>query len=259
MLTVIDRFTRWPQATPIPDTSTATVAHSLVRDWISVYGIPQVITSDRGPQFTSALWREICASLGVKIQRTTAYHPEANGLVERLHRSLKEALTARCDAPNWSHQLPWVLMGLRSAFRPDLNASPTAMVLGSPISLPGDFWFPATQPQPNAVVTDLQRKVANMLPCPTKLRDSHTFSTTTLDQATHVFIKRETKTPLTASYTGPFKIVDRRPSFYVLDIAGRHGSVAISRLKPAFLDLSLPIVPQVPRRGRPIKSSPPDL
>ena len=60
--------------------------------WISRFGIPSHITSDRGSQFTSRLWLGIAKSLGYTLHHTTAYHPQANGMVERFNRNLKEAL-----------------------------------------------------------------------------------------------------------------------------------------------------------------------
>ena len=70
LFTIVDRFTRWPEAIPMTD-ATAT-------SWISRFGIPQSITSDRGPQFTSQIWNELSQTLGFQLNLTTAYHPQAN-------------------------------------------------------------------------------------------------------------------------------------------------------------------------------------
>ena len=75
LLTVIDRFTRWPEAIPIPDSKTSTCVKALIRHWISRFGVPEDITTDRGPQFTSSLWSELGKLLGLKLHNTTAYHP----------------------------------------------------------------------------------------------------------------------------------------------------------------------------------------
>ena len=75
------------------------------------------MTSDRGRQFLSSLWSEMARSLGTQLHRTTSYHPQANGMVERFHRSLKASLRARLHDGNWIDELPWVLLGLRTATR----------------------------------------------------------------------------------------------------------------------------------------------
>ncbi|KFD64266.1 hypothetical protein M514_23550 [Trichuris suis] len=64
ILTCIDRYTRWPEALPLPDVTAATVAKAFVKDWISRYGVPSALTTDRGTQFESELWRELMHVIG---------------------------------------------------------------------------------------------------------------------------------------------------------------------------------------------------
>ena len=59
LFTIIDRFTRWPEAIPLPDAKTPTCTNALIQGWISRFGVPADITSDRGPQFTSSLWSNL--------------------------------------------------------------------------------------------------------------------------------------------------------------------------------------------------------
>jgi hypothetical protein len=99
LFTIIDRTSRWPEAIPINATTTADCR----------FGVPAVITSDREAQFTSSLWAALCSLLDIQHNQTTAYHPQSNGMVERFHRRLKDALRARCAAANWVDHLPWVL------------------------------------------------------------------------------------------------------------------------------------------------------
>ncbi len=68
------------------------MARAFISGWISRYGVPSTIISDRGRQFESNLWDSLMSLLGTKRARTTAYHPQANGMVERFHRQLTAAL-----------------------------------------------------------------------------------------------------------------------------------------------------------------------
>ena len=101
--------------------------------------MPDTLTSDRGAQFTSAIWAILTTRLGIHHITATAYHPQANGLVERFHRQLKDALRARLAASDWPQHLPWVLLGLRAAPKGDSGLSSAELVYGAPISLPGEM------------------------------------------------------------------------------------------------------------------------
>uniref|UniRef100_A0A669EDT9 Gypsy retrotransposon integrase-like protein 1 n=1 Tax=Oreochromis niloticus TaxID=8128 RepID=A0A669EDT9_ORENI len=146
LLTVVDRTTRWPEAVPLASTTAAAVARAFLSTWVSRFGPPADITSDRGPQFVSELWSAMADGLGVKVHRTTAYHPQANGMCERFHRSLKAAFRASLTDGNWVDRLPWVLLGLRCAVKEDLGVSPAELVLGQPLRVPGEF-LPESPPR----------------------------------------------------------------------------------------------------------------
>ena len=61
LFTIIDRFTRWPEAIPLPNAQASTCATALLHHWIARFGVPVDITSDRGSQFTSSLWTQQAA------------------------------------------------------------------------------------------------------------------------------------------------------------------------------------------------------
>ena len=154
LLTVIDRTTRWPEAYPLEDITAASCARAFICGWVARFGVPLAITSDRGRQFTSSLWAAMATALGSRTHQTTAYHPEANGLLERFHRSLKAALRARLCNNNWIDELPWVLLGLRAAPKEGLqSSSPAELVYGDALLLPGEFaangGAPIFPPTPN--------------------------------------------------------------------------------------------------------------
>ena len=83
---------------------------ALVHHWIACFGLPDTITSDQGPQFTSSLWASLRSPLNISHQPTTAYPPQSNSLIERFHRRLKDALCSYCIASDWFRHLPWILL-----------------------------------------------------------------------------------------------------------------------------------------------------
>ena len=94
LLTCVDRFTRWPEAIPLVDIRAETVADAFFSGWIAWFGTPATSTTDRGAQFESKLWDDLCNLFGIVRDRTTSYHPQSNGMVERSHHQLKAAIRA---------------------------------------------------------------------------------------------------------------------------------------------------------------------
>ncbi|GBL79678.1 Uncharacterized protein K02A2.6, partial [Araneus ventricosus] len=137
-MTIIDRFTRWPEMIPTPDMTAKTTARALMHGWIPRFGCPATITTDRGTNFQSNLFRELTRMLGCNKIHSTSYHPQANGIIERLHRHLKSALKAH-NHIKWTEMLPIVLLGLRSALKEDINATCAQLVYGTTLRLPSDL------------------------------------------------------------------------------------------------------------------------
>lgn len=137
-VTIIDRFSRWPEAIPIVDITANTVARAFSDCWIARYGVPKVLTTDQGSQFQSQIFNALLQLSGCKRIRTTAYHPSANGMIERWHRTLKAALMCHNSA-NWVDKLSTVLLGLRNHVRIDTGVSPAEFMFGTTLTLPGEF------------------------------------------------------------------------------------------------------------------------
>ena len=250
-LTIVDRFTRWPEAIPVADTTTSTLCSALIYHWVSRFGPPLLMTSDRGAQFTSALWSQMSEFLGIRLSATTAYHPQANGLVERMHRRLKEALKTRLTGPHWFEQLPWVLLGLRTTVKEDLGCSPAELVFGSPIAIPGDCLPSSAAPTTSEQLETLRRTVHRFKSTPTAHHRAEPQPNAPLPPSKHVFIRRDGyKPPLTPPYDGPFKVVKQTDKVVTIERGSTTDTVSVDRCKPAILEAG-DEMQQPPPRGRP--------
>jgi cleavage and polyadenylation specificity factor subunit 1 len=245
ILTCIDRFTRWPEAIPISNITAETVAQTLVTHWISRFGVPHIITTDRGKQFESHLFASLTQFLGSTRIRTTAYHPIANGLVERFHRQLKASLKATADPSHWTERLPLVLLGIRTAVKTDFGHSVAERVYGTTLCLPGEFFSQnTTDPNldPTSYVDRLKRAIHDLHPPQSRFQHRNTHVPKDLPTCTHVFIRRDAvRSPLQPPYDGPFKVISRATKFFKVDLGNRTDTVSIDRLKPAHLDTDPPL------------------
>ena len=235
-LTVVDRFTRWCEAYPIEDMTAETVCKTLFSNWISRFGCPVTIITDQGRQFESDLFRRFAAMFGVRLSRTTAYHPQSNGMVERLHRTMKAAIMCHGDI-SWSDNLPAVLLGLRCHFKEDLGATPAELVYGEPIRVPGEFLSP-TPPTTDApeFLHQLREQIGQLQPAaPSRHSAPKVFVFKNLASASHVFLRTDSlRAALQPPYTGPHEVLSRSDKTYKLLVNRKAVVVSIDRLKPAF-------------------------
>ncbi|GFW50562.1 retrovirus-related Pol polyprotein from transposon 17.6 [Trichonephila clavipes] len=245
-LTMIDRFSKWPEAQPLKDITAETVAEAFFSSWVSRFGTPAILTTDRGRQFESSLFKALSKLLGVQKCRTTGYHPQANGMIEELHRPLKSAI--KCHATErWTEVLPIILLGLRASLKEDILCTPAELVFGTTIRLPGEM-FDSSKPDDDVVnfVSKLKSHMQSLHPKPPKHHGKRpVFIHPGLLEATHVFLRRDMlRRPLQQPYAGPFKVLQRKDKVFFLDINGKRVSVSIDRCKPAFFlnteDLQLP-------------------
>ena len=239
LFTIIDRYTRWSEAIPMREMKAEDCARALLRHWICRFGVPGDITSDRGRQFTSHLWHDLNTLLGISPNNTTAYHPQANGMIERMHRQLKAALEARLKGPNWMDELPMVMLGIRTAWREDADCSPAELVYGSTLHLPGEFFqAPRTSNLQPGFLHNLQETMRNIQPPSPQYHGMQpTYRPVNVGDTGWVYIRRDGhRKPLQQPYTGPFKVIEKGDKFFRVDVNGKEEHITIDRLKTAYRD-----------------------
>ena len=138
LLTFIDHFTRYAEAFPVEDQTAETCARVYATQIITRHGTGAKLITDQGPAFMSTFFRETCKILGVQKVRTSSYHPQSNGTVERLHRSLHTALSHYVNASNtnWDVLTPFFLMAHRATPSTVTGYSPFYLLHGREMQLP---------------------------------------------------------------------------------------------------------------------------
>lgn len=118
LFVAVDRYTRRIHATPTKATVSAEeTAEILLERVVRHHGIPKSITSDRDARFTSEVWRSLLKRMGTKLQMSTAYHPQTNGLTERANRTIIGVLRAFCEERkrDWDRSISLVEIAYNTA------------------------------------------------------------------------------------------------------------------------------------------------
>ena len=223
------------------DIKAETVADAFFSGWIARFGTPATITTDRGAQFESKLWDDLCNQFGIVRDRTTSYRPQSNGMVESFHRQPKAANMAH-ESPNpWTTTLPAVSLGAHSAVKELLDRSAAEIVYGTTLRLPGKFshkYIVDAHTDLDNYSDKLRVAMSRLRLCPP--RDStqnNIFQYKGIDTYSHVFLRRiAIALPLTAPYDGPYKVIVRSRRVMKILIKAKVETVSLDRVKPAHLD-----------------------
>jgi transposase InsO family protein len=252
LLTMIDQTTRWPEVMFLRSITASECVDAFTAGWIARFGVPAVITTDRGTQFSSAVWACLCRTLGIQHIFTSAFHPQSNGMIERFHRQLKEALRARQCGVAWAEHVPWALLGLRSAPKEESGLSAAEAVYGFPLVLPSQVQAsrdsPPQPPPPPPLAAPEQQLEAER---PRTYAEVVAGTSQPLWDAAYVYVRRgNVAGPFQPPYSGPYEVLRRRQKVFELQVGARVEAVSVDRLKPH--RGAAPVSPAAPpRRGRP--------
>nr|VZI08815.1 unnamed protein product [Spirometra erinaceieuropaei] len=237
LLTCVDRHTCWAEATPLPNAQAGTIVKAFVSRWVFMFGAPSTVTTSRGAQFESALFQTLLNFLGCTRIRTTAYHPAANGMVERFQLQLKTALRAVEDPGNWSDNLPLALLGIRAGLKSDLGCRAAELVFSTTLLLPGEVVTPisrAADETPDNFVHLLRQFMRSLSPVPPRTPTTESYIEKDLDNCTHVFVRcGRVRQPLESQYEGPFRVLARNAKTCRIRRGDKEDVVSVDRVKAA--------------------------
>lgn len=143
ILVAMDYFTKWAEAYALPNQEATTVADVLIKEFISRFGVPRELHSDQGRNFESEIFQRMCEVLGIHKTRTTALHPQSDGMVERMNRTMGKYLSKVVSdhQRDWDQYIPLFLLAYRSSVHASTNESPANVLFGRELRLPCDLQF----------------------------------------------------------------------------------------------------------------------
>lgn len=139
ILVLCDYATRYPEAVPLRSIDAEHVAEELIKIFARV-GVPEEILTDQGSNFMSKLLAELYSLLHIHSIRTSPYHPQTDGLVERFNKTLKSMLRKAVDTEgkNWDKLIPYLLFAYREVPQASTGFSPFELVYGRNVRGPLD-------------------------------------------------------------------------------------------------------------------------
>ena len=137
LLTIMCASTRFPEAIPLRNIKTKTIVKALVK-FFTFVDLPKSVQSDQGSNFMSGIFQQVMHELGIKQYRSSAYHPESQGSLERFHQTLKNMISSYCfdTEKGWDEGIHLLPFAVRESVQDSLGFSPFELVFGHTVRGP---------------------------------------------------------------------------------------------------------------------------
>ncbi|CAJ0960675.1 unnamed protein product [Ranitomeya imitator] len=171
ILVILDYATRYPEAIPLRNSSSKSIARELVHVF-SRTGLPKEILTDQGTPFMSKVMRELCKALKISQLRTSVYHPQSDGLVERFNKTLMSMLRKAIekDGRDWDCLLPYLMFSIREVPQASTGFSPFELLYGRHprglLDIAKETWEVEVTPHRSVIehVALMQQRIAKVMP-----------------------------------------------------------------------------------------------
>ena len=249
ILVVTDIFTKWVEAFSLADTTAVTLANVLMNEIICWYGVPTHLHSDQGANLCSSVIKELSCLLGTHNTRSSPYHPEGNGQVERFNRTLEAMLSKVTDQQqDWDLFLPKVLFAYRTSLHETTGFTPYHLNFGRSPQLPIDVMLGRTTTATSRFYPHFVTQAHQHLTQAYKLARKHISQHHLRQNAVydskgtavalqigdivwlHNPVVRQGNTKFTSFWRGPYTIIDKiGPVNYKLQLLGGTQAVVVHR------------------------------
>ena len=139
ILTIQDNLTKYSDAIPLKNTQSTTIALAFAEHFISRFGCPQIIHTDQGSDFTSQVMSTFCKIFKIKQIKSTAFHPQSLGSLERSHHVLIQYLKNYCQKNNWDRWLRFALFSYNTSEHEGTGFTPHELIFGKRARIPSEF------------------------------------------------------------------------------------------------------------------------
>ena len=139
ILTIQDNLTKYSEAIPLRSTESTVIASAFAEHFITRFGCPQVIHTDQGSDFTSQVMATFCRIFRIKHLRSTAFHPQTLGSLERSHHVLIQYLKNYCEKTNWDKWIRFALFSYNTSKHEGTGFTPHELIFGKQARIPSEF------------------------------------------------------------------------------------------------------------------------
>lgn len=141
ILTIQDNLSKFSFAIPLVSATANEIAYALVTDFICLFGCPKIILTDQGAAFIGRVMKQLTKVLKIKQIKTTAFHPQSNGSLERSHQVLTDYLKHYTNKKDWHKWLKLATFAYNTSVHEGTKFTPYQIVLGREARLPSQFAY----------------------------------------------------------------------------------------------------------------------
>ena len=239
IISIIDCYSKFCILLPQADHTAETVAKALFERVICYFGVPERVLSDNGPEFVGGVWKALGRLMGHELLHTSPYHPQGNGVVERLNRTCANLLRATLienKSEDWPRVVPSVMLTLNALPHDAHRPSAAEIVYGSALRLPSEPpQTPPSPPMPHQQYVEELRKTLQTVRDALPRFHQTTKPTNPLKEGDLIFVvtqPHERSHKLAARWAGPFEVT-RVVNPYQIEYSkgGLHRKAHVSQTK----------------------------